>query len=130
MLLVFGRVAIRWLRNIGMVPNGLLLPSVVVLCFAGSFSVSSSYFDMILTLIGGIVGVIMRKMSVPTAPLIISLLLAPSLEQNIRQSLAFSDGSFAIFVTRPISAALLALTVISIVGFAWSHMRKAKTTEA
>lgn len=130
MLLVFGRVAIRWLRNIGMVPNGLLLPSVVVLCFAGSFSVSSSYFDMILTLIGGVVGVIMRKMNVPTAPLIISLLLAPSLEQNVRQSLAFSDGSFAIFVTRPISAALLALTVISIVGFAWSHMRKAKTTEA
>lgn len=130
MLLVFGRIAIRWLRNIGMIPNGLLLPSVTALCFAGSFAVSSRYFDMIITLVGGIVGGIMRKLDVPTAPLVISLLLAPSLEQNIRQSLAFSDGSFDIFVTRPISAMLLGLTVLSIAGFTWSRMRTPKTSKA
>lgn len=128
MLLVFGRVAIRWLRNIGFVPNGLLLPSVIALCFAGSFAVNSSYFDMVVTLIGGVVGVLMRKMNVPVAPLIISLLLAPSLEQNIRQSLAFSDGSLGIFVTRPIAAGLLLLTVLSIAGFAWSQIRQSKST--
>ncbi len=129
MLLVFGRIAIRWLRNIGMVPNGLLLPAVTALCFAGSFAVSSSYFDMFITLIGGVVGVVMRKLDVPTAPLVISLLLAPSLEQNIRQSLAFSDGSLDIFVTRPIAAGLLLLTVLSIAGFAWSRMRPGRTND-
>jgi putative tricarboxylic transport membrane protein len=65
----------------------------------------------------------MRKLGIPVAPLVISLLLAPSLEQNLRQSLAFSDGSFAIFVTRPIAGALIALTVLSIAGIAWKQMR-------
>jgi len=123
MLLGFGWVAIRWLRNIGTISNGLLLPAVTSLCFAGSFAVNSSFFDIIVTLVGGVAGMIMRKLEVPIAPLVISVLLAPSLEQNLRQSLAFSDGSLDIFVTRPISAALLALTLASIIGIAWKQLR-------
>ena len=43
--------------------------------------------------------------------------------QNLRQSLAFSDGSFSIFVTRPIAGALIALTLLSIAGIAWKQIR-------
>lgn len=128
MLLVFGRVAIRWLRNIGSVPNGLLLPAVTALCFAGAFAVNSSYFDMFVVLVAGIAGVLMKKLSVPVAPMVITLMLSPTLEQNIRQSLAFSDGSLGIFFTRPISAGFLILTALSVAGFIWSRTRAARAS--
>ena len=121
-LLLLGLVAIRWLRHISLIPNGLLMPAVIGLCFAGSFAVNSSYFDLIVTFVGGVAGYLMRRAEVPIPPLVISLLLAPALEQAARQSLMFSDGSLLIFVTRPISGVFVALTVISIAMIVWRNL--------
>jgi putative tricarboxylic transport membrane protein len=123
MLLFLGKVAIRYLRNIASIPNGLLMPVVTVLCFAGAFAINSSYFDLLIAFGGGVLGYAMRKTDVPVPPLVIALLLAPMLEQNLRQSLMFSDGSLAIFSTRPIAATFLAITLLSVAGIAWQAFR-------
>lgn len=114
LLLFLGYGAITYLRNISRLPPGLLYPAVTATCFAGAFAVNSSFFDLVVAAIGGFAGYLMRKTAIPIPPLIIALLLAPGLENAIRQSLLFSNNSFTIFVTRPISAALFALLVVII----------------
>jgi len=111
MLLAFGYAAIRYLRKITLIPSGLLYPLVTIMCAAGAFAVNSSFFDLIIMFAGGLAGYAMRKTGVPIPPLVIAMLLAPRLENALRQSLALSNGDLTIFVTRPISAAILALLV-------------------
>jgi len=123
MLLGIGYLFIRYLRGITMIAPGLLYPSVVALCFAGSFAVNSSYFDLGLTVIGGVAGYLMRKLSIPIAPLVIAMLVAPGLENALRQSLLLSDGSLAIFVTRPIAAGLLSVITAGVLLVIWKHFR-------
>lgn len=123
MLLVFGIWAIRYLRKIVRLPQSILLPCVAVLCFAGSYAVSSDFFDVIVMLAGGAAGYLMRKVEMPIPPFVIGLLLAPRLENAVRQSLLFGDGSLSIFVTRPISAILLAIFVVSFAFLIWRGLR-------
>ena len=119
MLLVFGLGAIRYLRHITRIPPGLLYPGVTVLCFAGAFAVNNSTFDWFVMVAGGVAGYLMRKTGVPIPPLVIAMLLAPGLENNIRQSLTLSDGNYAIFVESPIAAVILVITLTVIVFFSW-----------
>ncbi|MGI9294205.1 MAG: tripartite tricarboxylate transporter permease [Pseudomonadales bacterium] len=119
MLLVFGYGAIRYLRHITRIPPGLLYPSVTVLCFAGCFAVNNAVFDWIIMVAGGVAGYLMRKTEVPIPPLVIAMLLAPGLENNIRQSLTLSDGNYSVFVESPVAAAILFLTTATIAFFAW-----------
>ncbi|WNJ99356.1 tripartite tricarboxylate transporter permease [Thalassospiraceae bacterium LMO-JJ14] len=126
LLVFFGYFAIRYLRRIALIPGGLMYPVVTVMCFAGAFAVNSSFFDLIIMVAGGGAGYLMRKTGVPIPPLVIAMLLAPGLESALRQSLAFSDGSLAIFVTRPISAGIFALLFGAILLAGFSTMRKRK----
>ena len=117
MMLTLGYVTIRYLARIILLPQGLLMPSVLAICLAGAFAVNSSYFDVLITVAGGFAGYFMRKASVPIPPLVIALLLAPGFESGLRQSLVLSNGDPTIFFTRPISAGLAVLLVIAIAIF-------------
>ena len=123
MLLAFGYLAIRYLRKITLIPSGLLYPLVTVMCAAGAFAVNSSFFDLIIMMAGGIAGYAMRKTGVPIPPLVIAMLLAPGLENALRQSLVLSNGDFAIFFTRPISAGIAALLVAGIIFISFKSVR-------
>ncbi len=123
MLLAFGYVAIRYLRRITLIPSGILFPAVIVTCFAGAFAVNSSFFDLIIMLLGGVGGYLMRKTEVPIPPLVIAMLLAPGLENALRQSLVFSDNDLSIFVSRPISAGILALLIASLAIYGFRTYR-------
>lgn len=127
LLAFFGYFAIRYLRKIALIPGGLMYPVVTVMCFAGAFAVNSSFFDLVIMVAGGAGGYLMRKTGVPIPPLVIAMLLAPGLENALRQSLAFSDGSLSIFVTRPISAGIFALLIGAFVLAGVTAMRKRKS---
>jgi putative tricarboxylic transport membrane protein len=117
MMLALGYLAIRYLARVVLVPQGLLMPSVLAMCFAGSFAVNSSYFDVLVTVAGGFAGYLMRKAKVPIPPLVIALLLAPGFENGLRQSLVLSNADPTIFFTRPISAAIAFLLIVAMVIF-------------
>lgn len=119
LLLVIGYFGIRWFRRITEIPPAVLYPVVVALCLAGSFAVNSSLSDVGLTLFAGVAGYLMRKVGLPVAPLVIAMLVAPGLENALRQSLSLSGGSATIFVTRPISAGLLLLILLGMSLFLW-----------
>jgi putative tricarboxylic transport membrane protein len=117
MMLALGYLTIRYLARVILIPQGLLMPAVLAICFGGSFAVNSSYFDVLITVAGGFAGYLMRKAEVPIPPLVIALLLAPGFENGLRQSLVLSSGDPTIFFTRPISAVIMAFMVVATVLF-------------
>jgi putative tricarboxylic transport membrane protein len=89
------------------IPYKILFPLILLFCLIGVYSMNNLSFDLYVMLFFGVVGWIMRKFGYEGAPLILAYVLGPMLENALRQSLLISQGSFLIFVTRPISATAL-----------------------
>ncbi len=96
-----------------------LIPTVLLLCAVGTFALQASVFDLWVMLGFGLVGILFRGAGYPLAPVVIGLILGPLLENNLRRSLLISHDGYWIFLERPVSAALLAIDVLLIVGAVW-----------
>jgi putative tricarboxylic transport membrane protein len=115
--LIFGFVLVRPLIKILLVPRERLMPVVFVLCVVGAFAITSRVFDIYVMLVFGLIGFVMRELKFNMAPLILGLVLGDLLEKNLTRGLVLSGGSLTPFFTRPVSAVLAALTIISVL---WS----------
>lgn len=115
-MLFLGMGAIRTAVRIIKVPDRIIIPIVLLLCFLGSYSIKNSMFGVWVMLWAGLFGYIMRKFGFPIIPCVLGFVLGPMIEVNFRQALTLSDGSWLIFVDRPISLIiyiLVALTFLS-----------------
>ncbi len=100
---------------------------VLALCCVGAYALNYSYFNVWLMLLFGVFGFIVKKFKMPVGPLILSVVLAPSLESYFRQSLMLSRGSYSIFVTRPVSLVILILIVgVFVYGVVSKQVKKKK----
>lgn len=109
------------------VPPRVLYPLVVVMAFIGVFTINFSTVDFYILVILGFVGYFMKVFKIPTAPLILAVVVGSSMEQSFRQSLMLSDGSFDIFYRSGISIGLILMAVGSFVWpfiSAWMDERK------
>lgn len=95
------------------IPYPLLGPSILALCFIGTYSVRNSMFDVWVMFAFGVLGYLMRKLEFPAIPMVIALILADRAESAFRQSLVISDGHLMVFLTRPIAAVFLVAAVAS-----------------
>jgi putative tricarboxylic transport membrane protein len=95
-----------WVRLLT-VPYRILFPLILFFCFIGAYSLNQNPWEVIIMLIFGIIGYIMRKFKYEAAPFIFAFVLGSFLENSLRQSLLMSEGKFSIFFTRPISAVLM-----------------------
>jgi putative tricarboxylic transport membrane protein len=109
--LAFTRVSVY----VTQIPNQVIAPIIVVLCIIGSFAINNSVFDVGLMLIFGIIGYVFDRLLIPTAPMVLGLILGPVLDGSLHQSLLIGDGSYLIFLESPISACLLAVALFSII---------------
>ncbi len=89
------------------IPHNILFPLILLFCVIGSYSENYSILDVAMMLFFGVVGYLMRKFEYEPAPLVLAFVLGPMMETALRQSLIISDGSFLVFLSRPISAACL-----------------------
>jgi putative tricarboxylic transport membrane protein len=100
------------------VPYRLLFPAILIFCCVGGYAVNNSSLDVILTGAFGLVGYWLVRHDFEPAPLILALVLGPLLEENLRRAVIISGGDASVFLSRPLSAALLvaaaALLVFSI----------------
>ena len=108
------------------VPFAVLGPMIVVVTAVGSYSLENSMFNVYCFIIFGIIGYILRKLDFDPGPLLMAFILTPLLENSLRQSLMLSSGSFSIFVTRPISAAILAVFALVLAANLVSALRKSR----
>jgi putative tricarboxylic transport membrane protein len=97
------------------IPYSILLTLVLGFCVVGAYSLNNSVFDIGAMLAFGIVGYLFKKLDIPTAPLVLTLVLGSLMERGLRQSLEMSRGDFSIFFSRPLSATLLAIAALVIV---------------
>jgi len=90
------------------IPYAYLYPLIVMFCVIGVYEVNHSIVDVWIMLIMGVVGYGLKKFGFDPAPLVLGLVIAPLFEMSLRQSLIMSDGTWMIFLQRPISLVLLA----------------------
>lgn len=93
------------------VPRRIIMPVVTVVCVVGSYSVGNSMFDVCLMLAAGVIGYYLIHYNYPVAPLLLAFVLAPILEKSLNASFEISGGDPAIFVSSPIAATFLGITV-------------------
>jgi len=89
------------------IPYRILYPMILMFCVIGVYAVNTSFVDVGIMSVMGLLGYLLRKCNFETAPVVLGVVLAPIIEMSLRQSLAMSNGSYAIFYQRPVSAVFL-----------------------
>jgi putative tricarboxylic transport membrane protein len=96
-------------------PYYVIYPAILLISIVGVYSVHGSMFDVWMLMVFGVIGYIMRKVDIPAPPLVLAFVLGPIAERAFRQSLVMSQNSLDIFVSRPLSLALLIAAVVLLV---------------
>ncbi|AZS78095.1 MULTISPECIES: tripartite tricarboxylate transporter permease [Achromobacter] len=138
--LFWGLIASMWIGNLMLVilnlpligiwvkllrvPYRMLFPAILVFCTIGVYSLNYNVFDIFMFAIFGVIGYVWSKLGCEGAPLLLGLVLGPMMEENFRRALLLSRGDFSTFVTRPLSATLLALAAILLVLVMLPALRK------
>ena len=116
-----------WVRVLK-TPYVILFPLILLFCLIGVYSLNANTVEIVVMLGFGIFGFFMRRVGFEGAPFILALVLGPIMETSLRQSLLISRGDFSIFLTRPICAVLIVLTVAFLIWPLFTG-RKKKTRE-
>jgi putative tricarboxylic transport membrane protein len=111
MLLVLNLPLIGMWVQLLKVPYSILFPLIILFCLIGAYSINNSSTDVLIMLVFGVIGYLMKKLSLEAAPMVLAFVLGPMMETALRQSLIKSKGSFSIFFTRPISATCLIIAM-------------------
>jgi putative tricarboxylic transport membrane protein len=99
-----------WVRLLR-VPYRILFPSIIVFCCIGIYSIDNSASDVIIAALFGLFGYWLMKHDFEPAPLVLAFVLGPLMEDNLRRAMLIARGDTTVFVTRPISAVLIAISV-------------------
>lgn len=97
------------------VPYHLLFPAIVLFCAIGVYSTNNNSFDIWMVAIFGFIGYLFIKLGCEPAPLLLGLILGPMMEEYLRRALLIARGDWSVFVTRPLSASLLAIAALLLV---------------
>jgi putative tricarboxylic transport membrane protein len=106
------------------IPYAYLYPMIIMFCIIGVYETNNSIVDVWIMLFMGMLGYALRKFEFDPAPLVLGLVIAPILEQSLRQSLIMSNGDYTIFLTRPISASLMVVSAALLALAALSFILK------
>src|SRR3984885_5639515 len=118
--LPLGGIWVRLLR----VPYRLMFPSIVIFCAIGIYSVNNAPVDVVLAGAFGLLGYWLIKHDFEPAPLLLGMVLGPLMEENLRRALLISRGDWSVFVTRPLSAVLMAMAAFLLVLAVLPSLRK------
>jgi TctA family transporter len=103
-----------WIRLLS-VPYRWLFPAIVLFCAIGVYSTNNNTFDIWMVGIFGLIGYTFIKLGMEPAPLLLGFILGPMMEENLRRALLLSRGDWSVFVTRGLSASLLAVAALLLV---------------
>ena len=96
------------------VPTPILTALILLFMVIGAYTINFSVFDVFVMIGFGLLGLALRNLDIPLAPMVLTLVLGPLMERSLRESLEISQGDFSVFTSRPISAVLIGLGVLII----------------
>lgn len=115
LFLLIGTVTGRAICRVLEAPLPIIMAVVICLCAIGAYSNSNRYGDIVVMFIFGVIGLIMRKTGVPSAPMVLGIVVGGSLvDSNFRRAVLAGKGSMLPFITRPISLVLVVILVLMI----------------
>jgi putative tricarboxylic transport membrane protein len=132
MLLVLNLPLIGLWVQVLRVPYPILFPLILLFCLIGVYSVSNSVVEIWFMLLFGVLGYLMKKFEYESPPLVLALILGPMFENALRQSLILFDGNPTVFLTRPLSAAFLVVSLLLLLSnvVPWIRGKKHLLAEA
>lgn len=107
-----GKVFIRAFANASRIPMDIMMPCILVVCCMGAFAMGSTSYEIFVMLGFGFLGYLMKRFDFPIPPMTIGIVLGFLCEQNLRRSLLLSNDDWSVFVTRPVSLAILLLALL------------------
>lgn len=113
-LLVLNLPLIPYIAKLLDIPKPFLTPIILFLSLIGVYLVSFNTFDLIMMVIIGVIAVVVRVLDYPLAPLLLGFILGGMLEENLRRALLIHDGSLVFLWQRPITAIIIAITILTI----------------
>lgn len=113
-LLLMNVPMVKMFVRVLMIPAWVLMPLVTMVSFVGIYSLTGSYFDLLLMVGFGVLGYFLRKLDVPTVPVILGILLGIQMENALRRAMVISDGDWTFLFSSPIA---IGLWIFAILGF-------------
>jgi TctA family transporter len=96
------------------IPFSIIAPVILVICAIGAYTVNNNVFDVVMMLVFGVVGYVMKKTNYPLAPLVLAFVRGDSAEEAFRQSLLASQGSIGIFWSNPLVSSIMGLGLVAL----------------
>lgn len=124
LMVIVGMLVARAFAYLMKIPPAILFGFIVVLCVIGAFGVRNNMADVYICLAFGAFGYLMQRWGVPTAPMILGVILGPLAERYFRTAMVAADNDITIFVTRPYSGTILAMSVAFIVWAFWPNIKR------
>jgi putative tricarboxylic transport membrane protein len=116
------------------VPFSIIAPIILVFCAIGAYTVHNNTFDVVMMLVFGVVGYVLKKCNYPLAPLVLAIVLGDKAEEAFRQSLLASQGGLSIFFANGLVGTIMTLGLIALfwplIQMAWSRVRGPAATAA
>ncbi len=112
-MLIVGLSGIRLFTKVLKISKSFLIPIIFMLSIIGAYALNNSFFDVLVMFCAGVIGFLMNKFEFPASPLVLALILGPMAESEMRRALVMSDGNFMIMFSRPISATLIGLAIVT-----------------
>lgn len=128
-LLILNLPLIPYISRLLQVPRQFLTPMILFLSLMGVYLVSFNTFDLSMMIAIGAIAVVVRILDFPLAPLLLGFILGGMLEDNLRRALLIWDGSWAFLWQRPITATIVALTILTLLAPSLVSIRKGKKEE-
>src|SRR6186713_840583 len=122
--LILVLTCVPFLAAILRIPFSIIAPVIIVICAIGAYSVHSSTFDVVLMLVFGVVGYLLKKCNYPLAPLVLAIVLGDKAEEAFRQSLLGSQGSLGVFFSNGLVSTIM---ILGLIALFWSLIQQGYT---
>src|SRR5215510_10384014 len=109
------------------IPFAIIAPIILVICAIGAYTVHNSTFDVIMMLVFGVIGYVMKKANYPLAPMVLAIVLGDKAEEAFRQSLLASQGKLSVFWSNALVSSIMVLGLIALfwpmIQNGWTRLR-------
>lgn len=122
LIVLIGLPLIKYFASVAKIPNALLAPVVVVLCFVGTLVERNMAFDIFFLLLCGVLGYVIDEFGYSSISLLIGFILGPLVETNLHRTISMGFGSYHLLWTRPLTVAFLIFTFLFL---GWPYLKEA-----